>query len=146
MPFTPATTMPLGQALAGANAEIAAFIDGECRGAAVADTDGEQPLYYLLVAGEGSGQPIQLQASVDGQVIALRNELTYVSDGNIGTPWEPLVIDVYEALQATGISDIADGEADGKSAWFILQGIRYGSKKPTTSGVYIRNGKKQVIK
>ena len=130
-----------------ADAEIAAFIDGECRGATVADTEGEQPLYYLLIAGEGSGQPIQLQASVDGQMIALRNELTYVSDGNIGTPWEPLVIDIYEAMQAVGISDIADGKsADDKSAWFTLQGIRYGSKKPTTSGVYIRNGKKLVIK
>ena len=44
-----------------ADAEVAAFVDGECRGAAVATMDDEQPLYYLLIASEGSGQPMQLQ-------------------------------------------------------------------------------------
>ena len=130
-----------------ADAEIAAFINGECRGATTADVDGEQPHYYLLIAGEGSGQPIQLQVAVDGQIIALRYDLSYVSDGNLGTPWEPLVIDVYEALQAVGIRDIADDQpADDHSPWFTLQGIRYGNQKPNTSGVYIRNGQKLVVK
>ena len=130
-----------------ADAEIAAFINGECRGATTADVDGEQPLYYLLIAGEGSGQPIQLQVAVDGQIIALRYDLSYVSDGNLGTPWEPLVIDVYEALQAVGIRDMADDQpADDHSPWFTLQGIRYGNQKPNTSGVYIRNGQKLVVK
>ena len=37
------------------DAEVAAFIGSECRGAAFAD----EGLYYLLVAGEGSGQPCE---------------------------------------------------------------------------------------
>ena len=91
-----------------ADAEVAAFVDGECRGAAVATTDGELPLYYLLIAGEGSGQPMQLRAYIgglasepdirDGSTMTLSADLTFSSDGNIGTPWEPFVIDISEVL------------------------------------------------
>jgi hypothetical protein len=46
-----------------------------------------------------------------------------------------------------GIRDMADDQpADDHSPWFTLQGIRYGNQKPNTSGVYIRNGQKLVVK
>ncbi|MBR6979022.1 MAG: hypothetical protein IKH88_04220 [Prevotella sp.] len=137
-----------------ADAEVAAFVDGECRGAAVATMDDEHelPLYYLLIAGEGSGQPMQLQVYIDGSIITLSADLVYSSDGNIGTPWEPFVIDISDALGISSVEDI-DGSP---SAWYSLQGIYLGTTKPTTPGIYIcrtakdnrqgKNGRKIVIK
>ena len=135
-----------------ADAEVAAFVEGECRGAAFATMDNEQPLYYLLIAGEGSGQPMQMQACLDGGIITLPANLVYISDGNIGTPWEPFVIDIADAL---GISNVEDVGGDA-TAWYTLQGIYLGTKKPTAPGVYIcrtakdrqqgKNGKKIVVK
>ena len=135
-----------------ADAEVAAFVDGECRGAAVATTDEEQPLYYLLIAGEGSGQPMQLRVYLDGSIITLSANLVYSSDGNIGTPWEPYVIDISDALDISSVEDV-DGSP---SAWYSLQGIYLGTTKPTTPGIYLcrtakdsrqgKNGRKIVIK
>jgi hypothetical protein len=135
-----------------ADAEVAVFVDGECRGAAVATIDDEQPLYYLLIAGEGSGLPMQLQVYLDGSIITLSADLVYFSDGNIGTPWEPFVIDISDALGISSVEDI-DGSP---SAWYSLQGIYLGTKKPTTPGIYLcrtakdsrqgKNGRKIVIK
>ena len=116
-----------------ADAEIGAFVNGECRGAAVATTNGELPLYYLLIAGEGSGQPIELRAYIGGSTVTLSTDLTYSSDGNIGTPWEPYVIDISEALGIT----VVDGLSTDTD-WYTLQGIYLGTTKPTTPGVYIR--------
>jgi hypothetical protein len=119
------------------DAEVAAFIGSECRGAAFAD----EGLYYLLVAGEGSGQPIEIRANVNGSIKTVCTILTYVSDGSIGTPWEPFVIDINDL---TGINDIRVPVSDG--VWYTLQGIRYGTTRPTKSGVYLYNGKKVVIR
>ena len=119
------------------DAEVAAFIGSECRGAAFAD----EGLYYLLVAGEGSGQPIEIRANVNGSIKTVCTILTYVSDGSLGTPWEPFVIDINDL---TGINDIRVPVSDG--VWYTLQGIRYGTTRPTKSGVYLYNGKKVVIR
>ena len=116
-----------------ADAEIGAFVNGECRGAAVATTNGELPLYYLLIAGEGSGQPMELRVYIGGSTVTLSTDLTYSSDGNIGTPWEPYVIDISEALGIT----VVDGLSTDTD-WYTLQGIYLGTTKPTTPGVYIR--------
>jgi hypothetical protein len=135
-----------------ANAEVAAFIDGECRGTSFANVDEEQSLYYLLIAGEGSGQPMELRVYLDGSTLKVRNDLTYISDGNIGTPWEPFVVDIKNAVGISSVEDVDDGSA----AWYTLQGICLGTDKPTRPGVYFsstakdrlagKNGKKLVIK
>ena len=127
-----------------ADAEIAAFIGGECRGAAVADGDGATPLYYLLIVGEGSGQDMELQAAIGGSVFTIADNLTFVSDGNIGTPWEPLVIDIG---QVTAISETTAGQRTAADTpWFTPQGILMGNERPATPGIYLHGGKKVVIK
>jgi hypothetical protein len=91
------------------NYEVAAFIDGECRGATWAHED--DGLYYLVIAGEGSGQPLEIRGAVDGEVMTLCTTLTYSSDGNVGTPWEPFVIDVNDTprdINGDGVVNIAD--------------------------------------
>ena len=117
--------------------EVAAFVDGECRGAAFATDD----LYYLLVAGEGSGQPMETKAVIDGSVRTVCTSLTYSSDASIGTPWEPFVIDIGNA---TNLSTLNSHLEDG--IWYTLQGIRYGTDKPKQPGVYIYNGQKTVVR
>ena len=130
------------------NAEIAAYVGDECRGAATVTDD----LYYLLIAGEGSGQPMELRVSVGGAAaVTVCDTLTYSSDGNIGTPWEPLVIDL---AAANGIKTIDGSEwsmSNGQSSmtkdqWYTLQGISLGTARPTHPGVYIFNGQKVVVR
>ena len=119
--------------------EVAAYIGGECRGA----TRANGGLYYLIIAGEGSGQPLELRTCINGEMVVIDNTQTYISDVNIGTPWNPYVIDLNE--MRTGISTIAADDADDDSDWWTLQGFKIG-RKPTQPGVYIHHGKKVTIK
>lgn len=92
------------------------------------------------------------RASIDGNTMTVNSDLVYNSDGNVGTPWEPFVIDISDAL---GISSVEDS-GDGSSAWYSLHGIYLGTTKPTTPGVYFsrtakdrlqgKKGKKVVVK
>ncbi len=120
--------------------EVAAYIDGECRGA----TRANGGLYYLIIAGEGSGQPLELRTSINGETMVIDNTQTFTSDVNIGTPWQPYVIDLNEVR--TGIT-VVNGSADDDddSDWWTLQGFKIG-RKPTQPGVYIHHGNKVVIK
>ena len=119
--------------------EVAAYIGGECRGA----TRANGGLYYLIIAGEGSGQPLELRTCINGEMMVIDNTQTYISDVNIGTPWNPYVIDLNE--MRTGISTIAADDGDDDTDWWTLQGFKIG-RKPTQPGVYIHHGKKVVIK
>ena len=118
--------------------EVAAYIGGECRGA----TRANGGLYYLIIAGEGSGQPLELRTCINGEMVVIDNTQTYISDVNIGTPWNPYIIDLSEVL--TGISTIA-ADDDDDDDWWSIQGFKIG-RKPTQPGVYIHHGKKVTIK
>ena len=118
--------------------EVAAYIGGECRGA----TRANGGLYYLIIAGEGSGQPLELRTCINGEMVVIDNTQTYISDVNIGTPWNPYVIDLSE--MRTGISTIA-ADDDDDDDWWSIQGFKIG-RKPTQPGVYIHHGKKVTIK
>ena len=120
-------------------AEVAAFISDECRGATRASENG---LYYLVVSGDGAGQSMTLRTCIDGKIINIDNTQMYVSDANIGTSWEPYVIDLGNVL--SGIHTIAVDNADDDD-WWTLQGFKIG-RKPTQSGIYIHHGEKVIIK
>ena len=64
-------------------AEVAAFIDGECRGA----TRAYNGLYYLIITGEGSNKPMQIYSCIDGRIVLIDDSQFFVSDDNIGDPW-----------------------------------------------------------
>lgn len=100
--------------------EIAAFVDDECRGAVHADEEG---LYYLVITGEGAGQAMEIKAVLDSEIITIDNTLTFVSDGHIGTPWEPYVIN----LQKTeGIEDaVGDNAQSTKVRKEFINGTLY---------------------
>ena len=120
-------------------AEVAAFIGDECRGATRASDNG---LYYLVISGDGAGQPMTLRTCLDGEIIDIDNTQMYVSDANIGTSWEPYVIDLKNVL--SGISSIVTDDNDD-SDWWTLQGFKIG-RKPAQPGVYIHHGEKIIIK
>ena len=107
---------------------LAAFIDGECRGAIRA---GEEGLYYLVISGEGAGQAMSIRTMMDGEITTLDNTLTYISDDHVGTPWEPYVIQLNptEDIETVGAGD---GEAnrpykilEDNHVIIIRNGIRY---------------------
>ena len=118
-------------------AEVAAFISDECRGATRASENG---IYYLVVSGDGAGQSMVLRTCLDGEIIDIDNTQMYVSDANIGTSWEPYVIDLSNL--PTSIHNVT---ADDDTNWWTLQGYKIG-KRPLQPGVYIHNGRKVVVK
>lgn len=85
--------------------EVAAFIGSECRGTTFA-SDG---LYYLLIAGEGSGQKIEIRTCLYRKIVTIDKSIVYVGDQNIGTPWEPYVIDISDVVASMRI----DGDCNG---------------------------------
>lgn len=66
----------------------------------------------------------------------------FVSDDNVGTSWEPYVIDLQNL--ADGINNLMGGDA-ADSDWWSLQGIKIG-RRPTQPGIYIHRGEKVTIK
>jgi hypothetical protein len=87
--------------------EVAAFIDDECRGATLANNG----LYYLIIAGEGGGQQVDIATCIKGRIVTIDSSITYTSDQSIGTPWEPYVIDLMRFtadVNGDGVVDVAD--------------------------------------
>ena len=106
--------------------EIAAFVEDECRGAIRADEEG---LYYLVIAGEGAGQTMEIKAYLNGEIVTIDNSLTFTSDDHIGTPWEPYIIQLNPA---EGIEEITDDQSQITNTRKIFRdGILY----------ILRNGK-----
>jgi hypothetical protein len=120
--------------------EVAAFIGDECRGATRASENG---LYYLVISGEGAGQPITLRTCLNGAIIDIDNTQLFVSDDNIGTSWNPYVIDLQNL--SNGITVVNGLPVDDNTDWWTLQGFKIG-RKPTQPGVYIHKGEKVTIK
>ena len=99
--------------------EIAAYIGGECRGAVRAHTDS---LYYLVIAGDGAGQPMELRTVINGEERVIDQTLTFVSDNHLGTPWEPYVIQL-NAVQ--GVEEIEASATLGGYRKILINGILY---------------------
>ncbi len=117
--------------------ELAAFVGDECRGA----TRAMNGLYYLVITGEGAGQPMTLRTCLDGEIVTIDESLQFVSDANIGTFWQPYVIDLQDII--TGITT-PDGTAKDDD-WYSLQGFKLG-RRPSLPGVYIHRGKAVIVK
>jgi hypothetical protein len=123
------------------NAEIGAFIDGECRGA----TGYKNGYYFLTVSGssaDDSQKKMELYVYVDGEEYMVDNALPFISDAFYGSLDEPYVLNIDNA---TGITVVNGSAVDDDTDWYTLQGFRIGHK-PTQPGVYIHHGEKVTIK
>ena len=115
--------------------KLIAYSGAEIRGESVvstspADRDG---LFYLTIAGHQQA-PLSFAIEREGDIIATTGEvMTYQTDAVSGSPEAPTRISFVRSSQLP------------QDGWYTLQGIKL-QKRPTQSGVYIYNGKKQVIK
>jgi hypothetical protein len=95
--------------------EIAAFVEDECRGAIRADDEG---LYYLVIAGEGAGQAMEIKAYINGEIVTIDATQIFVSDDHIGTPWEPYIINLQ---QAEGIDLIGTDDVNANRPYKVIE-------------------------
>ena len=79
-----------------------------------------------------------IRTCIDGEIVTIDDTQQFVSDDNIGTSWEPYVIDI---INHVGIGTIAIDNLDDDDDWWTLQGIKL-PRKPLQPGVYIHRGKK----
>ncbi|MBP5560829.1 MAG: hypothetical protein J6X70_03395 [Muribaculaceae bacterium] len=79
---------------------LAAFIDGECRGAVNASGN----LYLLTIAGNADelGKPVALHTMIDGEDVVVDEGLTFLTDVVVGSLDEPYDIN----LGSSGINDL----------------------------------------
>ena len=121
------------------DAEVAAFIGGECRGA----VGYRRGYYFLTVMGssvDDRDATIELRVYHDDREYIVENEKPFVSDGAYGTLEEPYVLNLDKAVE--GISSVYANDAD--TEWYTLQGFKIG-RKPTSPGVYIHRGQTVVL-
>ena len=99
----------------------------------------ESSLFFLSIGGNEAssgavgGATLSFAIERDGEIIATTGEvMKYEANGIYGSPDEPTQISFVKAeLPQTG--------------WYTVEGVKL-PKAPTRSGVYIHNGKKQVVK
>ena len=122
------------------DAEIGAFINGECRGAIRYN----KGYYFLTVMGsseDDSQKKMELHVYVDGEEYMVDDTLPFFSDASYGSLDEPFMLDI----DVTAIQSINDSIVDDDTDWYTLQGFKIGSK-PTQPGIYIHRGEKVVVK
>lgn len=122
------------------DAEVAAFVNGECRGA-VSFFEG---YYFLSILGSSAddlNNDIEIRVYVDGEEYTWVDSQRFISDAVVGTLEEPYVLDV----DVTAIRTIVAEEAEDDTEWYTLQGQKL-DRRPTQQGVYIHKGEKVVVK
>ena len=122
------------------NAEVGAFINGECRGAIGCNSG----YYFLTVMGSSEtdiDSKLLFKVYADGEEYEVDHQLPFISDAFYGSLEEPYVLDL-DAV--TGICTVSADDADDDDGWYTLQGVKLHSK-PAMQGVYIHRGKKITI-
>ena len=123
-----------------ADAEVAAFINGECRGT-IKGMDGDYFLTVLGVSAEDTHKPIALKAWIDGKEYDIDDMGFYfTSDTSYGSFVDGLV--QLTIGGKTGINSMKDSD---NADWYDLQGRKLNAK-PTHRGVYIRSSATGVMK
>ena len=122
------------------DAEIGAFINGECRGA----VGYNKGYYFLTIMGsseDDANSKLAIKVWVDGEEYVVDNSLPFISDAFYGSLDEPFVLDV----DATAIHTVVDDSVIDDTEWYTLQGYKIG-RRPVLPGVYIHRGNNVVIK
>jgi hypothetical protein len=115
---------------------LVAYAGGETVGESVVSgltADIPQPLFFLSIAGDRKA-PLSFAIERDGDIIATTGDvMTYEVNAVSGSYAVPTSI------------RFARVEQSAQQGWYTMQGIKL-DRKPTQSGVYIHNGRKQMIK
>ena len=138
------TTMSVVAEAVGVDVEegdrLVAYAGGELVGSVECRVQSEEfataagtPLFFLSIEGDVEA-PLSFAIERGDNLIAVTGEvMKYEPDGISGSPEMPTQISFVTADQLP------------QHGWYTVQGIKL-PKAPTQSGVYIYNGKKQVIK
>ena len=111
--------------------KVTAYADAERVGESIIKDD----RMYMTIAGDRS-VPLSFVVERDGNVIATSGKvLTFAVNAISGSYQEPTKISFVTGAQ----------EGPSQEGWYSLQGVKL-DKKPTQRGVYINNGRKQVIR
>ena len=124
------------------DAEIGAFINGNCRGAIRANEGSDY--YFLTVMGSSAddqNNTVELRVFADGEEYVVDRSHTFINDLVLGNLDEPYVLDLDEA---SGIKSLYTGEGLDDDGWYSLHGFKL-PRKPVQPGVYIYKGTKVVI-
>ena len=134
-----ATTMTMVAEAVGVEVEegdrLIAFAGGEMVGETILSpiTHHPSPLFFLSIEGDQKA-PLTFAIERGDEIIATTGEvMTYEVNGISGTVDEPTKISFVKT------------DTLPQSGWYTVSGLKL-QKAPTQSGVYIYNGKKQVIK
>ncbi|MBP5374933.1 MAG: T9SS type A sorting domain-containing protein, partial [Bacteroidaceae bacterium] len=120
------------------NAELGVFADGECRAAAMTN---EKGVAYLTIPGDDAAV-LTFKVAMGDKEAEAAESVTYEVDAVYGSPKHPFVIDLSGA---TEIEIVESG--DERVEIYDLQGRKVTSEKARLNkGVYIVNGRKQVVK
>jgi hypothetical protein len=123
------------------NAEVAAFINGECRGN-IKGVDGHYFLTVLGISAEDTRKHVALKAWIGGTEYDIDDMgFNFISDASYGSFADGLVNLIIGG--DTGINSVTD--RDDNAEWYDLQGRKLNGK-PTKVGVFIRNRNKEVVK
>ena len=126
-----------------ADAEVAAFIENECRGT-IKGIDGHYFLTVLGVSAEDTHKPVTLKAWIDGREYDINDMgIFFTSDTSYGSFVDGLVNLTIGA--GTGINSLTTDDDDNRADWYDLQGRKLRGK-PIRKGVFIKNGNKEVIR
>ena len=133
------TTMNMILRTEGVTAEagdlLYAYADGELCG--LAEAQDEDGLFYMSVGGEKASS-ITFTLERNGQLIGTAiDAATYKANTIEGTPDHP-------ATLRFGIT--AATSAYEPDVWYTVSGIRLGQNRPTTPGIYLRNGVKEAVR
>ena len=121
------------------NAEVAAFVGNECRGAVECNNG----YYFLTVLGSSTDDQdvaVEIRVRINGEEYTVASQ-AFISDAFYGTLDEPYVLDVdATSIRTVNIDDVADDED-----WYTIQGQKL-SRRPQQQGVYIHHGQKVMVK
>ena len=87
-----------------ANAELGLFADSECRASEITDENG---MIYLTVPGDNNVE-LTMKVALGAEIIPLKGSLEYVSDAILGTPQNPLMLDM-DSPTGMGLINVSDG-------------------------------------
>jgi len=128
-----------------ADAEVAAFVDDECRASSQRTAAGG--LHFMTIPGQGSGGRITFRVWTGEAEYLSDPSLTYADDAMLGTPEAPVVVDLQNC--EVGIASLLAG--GGAERVYDMQGRKMGSKKPDSRlsrGVYLhqtQQGARKVV-
>lgn len=132
------TTMNMVARASGVEAQegdrLHAYANGELRGVAEAVTIDGEPTFFLSVGGE-KPEALSFTLERDGEMVGATAQVaTFHADILEGTTDLPKVI------------DFSDATTHENGVWYTLTGLKVGTQRPATPGIYIFNRKKVLIK